>query len=210
MLLSEPYNFEIATGSTLDGFAALWNIERYPDEGDMLLRQRIKFDGVEPAKEKPKKKISDIVNVTINLSKVPKYEPFYPLVTHTAAFEFKDGTVIEIPEPGEGWENNFCYEWPHPHKYVQDVVKKDQAGSGFKTAGIHSQYRFSINHESGRILFEEYAMRMHDEQARVIWVKEWERPETIIIIKEEKAQDPKFEGRWPVRRCSGPIKVANG
>ena len=107
-----------------------------------------------------------------------------PLYTHSARFEFPNGDVEEIPEPGEGWEKverRDCDKW--------NTVHVNRAGeNGF---WLHEQGgTLEVNHEAGRCWLYDYTQPLMCENARCLsWTKWRKLPDEV---KEEETYTSEF------------------
>jgi hypothetical protein len=96
--------------------------------------------------------------------------------TCSYAIKFKSGDMVEIPSPtGEGWTGN-TVRYDFPHRYLSNT--KD-----FPTL-------FKVNHDEGRIVFDEYKTRMHYEDARIIYRTDWTRTYMPAVTVEETYNHP--------------------
>lgn len=100
------------------------------------------------------------------------------MYTTSAKFQFKNGEIVEVPDPGEGWEfvrgdNDM---WPHEwcHYVVTPFNKKDGNGSFYVPCSSTSFYR-KVTHESGKVILLEYEGRIRLETARVLEWKQWKK-----------------------------------
>ncbi len=91
--------------------------------------------------------------------------------TYSLVFEFKNGEVLSMPEPGEDWEiaRRGSNNWPHIYvNYVQVDFGVSRVGRGSTFYGVW--------HEAGRMFLHEYSKRISTEMARIVsWIR-WERP----------------------------------
>jgi len=137
-----------------------------------------------------------------------------PVYTYSARFEFRNSDIVEIPEPGDGWEkvtDYWCDEWQREHVVTTGTIN----GLGIVPSiwigsSGRSQKNLDIAHMSGQIIFKEYESRMCDEAARCLsWTKWRKKPD-----EKPKPEPERYEKKFPLLGgdcpdCKKPLKECN-
>jgi len=171
-------------GEELDGFAATIGGVLTTKEDIEYFRAKMNTvcESKKPARRKLKAswivESGDDMRVRYNI----------PFSTTSVTMKLNNGTIIEAPNPGEGWtrEEVTFHNYPHGKEYsdVNDCCRPELAGHMF-------------GHEEGKMFFEEYHDRCMYEGAKILSTAKWSKPrKPRDVYYVDTSESPKRSKFW--------------
>lgn len=105
--------------------------------------------------------------------------------THSCTLEFPNGETVTVPGPsGPEWAAETTrFDWPTKH---------------YKDFGTKTQL-FDVKHNNGKLILDEYTVRMHNENARITSITKWTRDPNYQSPEREETFEERAIRRYPSR-----------